>query len=482
LPQVDDELDEIRKLISDANPGPPSRPKPSAESKALIPARPKQAVPVRPKPTRVSTSRSASAVSPAPKRIINAPVQKPVTVREYDISSTGKVTMHRDNPEELDTGDMNFDVNFDFDGEYMDVPEERPLRLRREKRTGCIGGILYAAFIICIGLLLGSVLWMAAVDVLGFSSVDEAVTVVIPPDFDMDYVSERLYEAGVIRYRFLFNLYADFSNAEDKITSGSFILNRNFDYRAIVQGMTARAGVRVETTVTIPEGFTLLQIFTLLADAGVVHTADELWETATNHDFQFHFLDSDTLGERFRLEGFLFPETYNFFKASNPVTVINRMLNEFNRRFGEDYVTRAEEMGMSIRDIVNVAAMVEREAANDVERPAIASVIYNRLDNPAGIGRGEPFLEIDATLSYAVQGTDLVASPSLDHPFNTYMHPGLPPWPIANPGIASIRAALFPEETNFFFYALHVDGTHRFFRTYDEHRTFVRSPDFGRWW
>ena len=451
MPQnVDDELDEIRRLISEKNPAPPT-------SQELVPSKPRQVVPASP------------------------PVQE---VRKFDISPDGKVSKHRapaDTPI-IDVEEDDFDVNFDFEGEYQDVPEDKPVRFRREKRTGCIGGLMYAGFIICVSLVLASVLWMAAVDILGFTSVDEEVSVTIPLNFEMSQVTDILYDAGLINHRFLFNLYANFSSAEERITAGTFILNKNFDYRALVQGMTARAGVRVETTVTIPEGFTLLQIFTLLADYGVVHSADELWEVATTHNFDFHFLDPATLGERFRLEGFLFPETYNFFLASNPVTVINRLLREFDRRFTEEYVRRAEEMGMSVRDIVNVAAMIEREAANNEERPRIAAVIYNRLNNPAGIGRAQPFLEIDATLSYAVQGTDLVAHPGLDHPFNTYLHPGLPPWPICNPGIASIRAALFPLETNEFFYALHVDGTHRFFPTYSAHRAFVQSDQFGRWW
>ena len=403
------------------------------------------------------------------------------TAQKFDITPDGKISKHRDRPlvsePDLDIGNENFEVNFDFDGEYRDVPEEKPIRLRREKRTGCVGGIMYAAFIICISLVLASLIWMATVDILGFGTIDEQVSVEIPFGFEMADVSALLYDAGLIRYRWLFEIYADFSSAEERIIPGIFTLNKNFDYRALVQGMTARAGVREEVTVTIPEGFTLFQIFTLLEDHGVVHSADDLWETATYHEFDFHFLDEDTVGERYRLEGFLFPNTYNFFKASSPTPVLNRLLREFDRRFTEEYVERAEDMGLSIRDVINIAAMVEREAANDEERPRIAAVIYNRLESPLF-----PNLEIDATLSYAVQGTDQIASTTLDHPFNTYIHPGLPPWPIANPGIASIRAALFPEEdTNEYFYALHVDGTHRFFRTYPEHRAFVQSEDFGRW-
>ena len=475
-------------------------PQPAEQNSVIVPPVGRGARP----PSRASKStalvnKNTGAIAPPSLTSVSANKNK---VREYDISSTGNISASKEikevnsldikkdeklsksttrpssNDAEFDVGDESFKINFDFEGEYKDVPEEKPIRLRREKRTGCIGGIMYATFIICISLVLASVLWMFTVDVLGFGAVDEQVSVEVYPWFEMSDITDALYEAGIIRYRFLFNMYAGFSNAEERIIPGVFVLNQNFDYRAIVQGMTARAGIREEVTVTIPEGLTLLQIFTLMEDHGVVLSADDLWEAATYHDFDFHFLDEDTLGERFRLEGFLFPNTYNFFRSSSPTSVLNRLLREFDRRFTEEYVERAEEMGLSVHDIMNIAAMVEREAANDEERPRIAAVIYNRLASPQF-----PNLEIDATLSYAVQGTDQIATTALDHPFNTYTNPGLPPWPIANPGIASIRAALFPlEDTNEYFYALHVDGTHRFFRTYPEHRAFVQSDDFGRWW
>ena len=119
--------------------------------------------------------------------------------------------------------------------------------------------------------------------------------------------------------------------------------------------------------------------------------------------------------------------------------------------------------------------MIEREAGSDQERPRIAAVIYNRLNNPDNF----PRLEIDATIHYAIAGTDRPFSTDLDHPYNTYIHDGLPPGPIANPGIESIRAALYPVSTNEYFYALNRQGTHNFFRTASEHRRFVESDEYG---
>ena len=383
-----------------------------------------------------------------------------------------------DSDEFSDMGDENFDVKFDFDRAYKDAPNVRPVRVRRERRTGCAGGLMYAAFVICIGLLLASLAWMAVIDVLGFGSVDEQVSVTVPEDATLDDVIDILHENGLIRHRFLFRWYAEFSNAMDKIVPGAYILNKNFDYRALVQGMTPRAGQRVEVTVVIPEGFTLFQIFNLLEEHEVA-TAESLWEEATNHPFRHWFLNIEDqphppVGDRLRLEGFLFPDTYNFFINENPRQAINRMLNQFGRRFTEEYTERAAELGFSVRDIINIAAMIERETGSHEESPRIAAVIYNRLRNP-----NFPRLDIDATIWYAIEGTDIPFSVTLDHPFNTRVHPGLPPGPIANPGMASIRAALFPMTTNEYFYALNLQGTHNFFRTYAQHREFVHSDQFA---
>ncbi|MDR2590059.1 MAG: endolytic transglycosylase MltG [Oscillospiraceae bacterium] len=385
--------------------------------------------------------------------------------------NTSFVIEDAENEEEY--GSAGFKMKFDFESAYRDVPNNRPLRQRREKRTGLVGGLMFMVFILCIAVVFASIAWMATIDILGFASEDELVHVQVPNEFDLNDIIDLLYEANLIRYKALFRLYAEYSEAEAKISPGSYVLNRNYDYRALVQGMTARAGVRVEVSVTIPEGFTLSQIFRRLEDEGVC-SAEDLWYTATHHDFNFYFLDNTTLGNRLRLEGFLFPDTYNFFLDSTPTQVISRMLREFDRRFTEQYIERATHLGYTVREIVIIASMIEREAGNDEERSRIAAVIYNRLNSP-----NFPRLEIDATIHYAIADTGIPFSISLDSPFNTYVHDGLPPGPIANPGIASIHAALYPDSTREFYYALNRNGTHNFFTNYTDHNNFVNSPEYG---
>jgi UPF0755 protein len=373
----------------------------------------------------------------------------------------------------LDRGNEDFRMNFDFDGEYRDVPEDKPIRHRREKRTGCLGGFLYAAFIICICLLLASLAWLAATDVLGLGKEDTVVQVTIPEDYDIGTVADILHKNGLIKYEFLFKIYADFSDASEKIKDGTYQLNTNFDYRALVNGMTSKGGKKVEVDVTIPEGHTLAQIFKLF-DANEVCSEEELWETAANYDFDYDFLDSATLGDKHRLEGYLFPDTYTFYVGDSPTRAIDKMLSNFEKKFTDEFVTRAGEMGYTVNQIITIASMIEKEAGGDDERDTIASVIYNRLNSS-----NFPHLQIDATIHYAIAETGEAFSTEIDSPYNTYRAEGLPPGPISNPGINSIRAALYPEDTKYYYYALNKQGTHEFFKDGDSHSAFVNSDEYG---
>ncbi|MDR3278690.1 MAG: endolytic transglycosylase MltG [Oscillospiraceae bacterium] len=365
----------------------------------------------------------------------------------------------------------DFKISFDFDREYRDLPENRPLRQRREKRTGCLGGMLFAAFIICVSLVLAALAWLVVTDVLGFGGSDEVVQITIPKNFDADTVAEILSENGLIKYKFLFKLYNNISKDNKKIVPGTYELQMSYDYHALVIGMSAR-GTRVEVTVTIPEGFTMAQIFDRFESKGVC-SAEELWAAAADHDFDYDFLDDKTLGERYRLEGYLFPDTYKLFINDTPTHAISKLLDNFKAKFNQDCKDAAEALGYSMRDIVIVASMIESEAGDDSDRPLIASVIYNRLNS------GEfPHLQIDATIYYAIAETGEAFSTELDSPYNTYQCVGLPAGPISNPGIMSIKAALEPQSTGYYYYALSRAGHHEFFTDYDAFLAFLASDDF----
>lgn len=353
---------------------------------------------------------------------------------------------------------------------------------RRRYRTGCMGALLYFAFVLCISVMLAAAGWLAANDVLSLNKPELSAEITVREGESIDEIAGDLEQAGIIKYKRLFKLFAKISKVEEKnkIDPGTYTLSSSLDYRAIITGMQQGidwASLEKESVrVLIPEGRTMAQTFAILEEAGVC-SADQLTECATEHDFEYRFLSEDTLGDEKRLEGYLFPDTYDFYLDSAPETVIVKLLDNFNSRVTEEMYQQAERMGYSMHDIVTIASLIEKEAGADSERATIASVIYNRLNS-----NYYPYLEIDATVLYALGETKTDISReelNIDSPYNTYNHEGLPPGAIANPGLASIRAALAPEETGYYFYALGKNGTHEFFSTYSQFSSFINSSEFG---
>lgn len=346
-----------------------------------------------------------------------------------------------------------------------------PKKAKKTKQGGCLGGLLYFLFIVGASLLLATVGWVCANDVLGLIKDDVEATVEIPENYTLSEVAEQLGDKGIINYPWLFKLYAGFSNADEKIAPGSYEIRADLDYRAIVYAMRASSSYRSTVWVTIPEGYTLDQILETLADSKVAKLED-LKQSAANDDFDYEYLQDIPKGEK-RLEGFLYPDTYEFYINENPKSALNKMLYTFDSKFTAEWREKAADMGYSIRDIVTVASMIEKESAGAEESATIASVIYNRLNSS-----DFPKLQIDATIQYFLPERKENLSLddlAIDNPYNTYLYEGLPPGPIASPGFSSLKAALYPADTKYYFYILDTDGTHHFSKTKREHDEFKAS-------
>lgn len=369
---------------------------------------------------------------------------------------------------------------------------------KNENKSGLAGGALYFLFVISVSIILACLAWAAATDVLGFKSSDTVAQITLDKDrfayqevkvkdddgsiktkkvhyADMSYVADQLKDNGIIKYKWLFKLFGSVYNADEKIDPGTYELKAIYDYKALVKKMTSGSAAMVTKKITFPEGYTMRQIFKKL-DAEGVCDYDELMDAAANSTFNYSFLEGTEKGDANRLEGFLFPDTYEFYEGMPAATAINKLLEVFHYKMTAEMLEWQEESGYTMREIVTIASMIEKEAANDTEQYTIASVIYNRLkkDWP---------LQIDSTTLYEYpdhEGAPTAEMLAKDSPYNTRISKGLPPSPICSPGITSIRAALQPSSTNYMYYALNTaTGQHEFFKTADAFNAFVATQNYG---
>ena len=309
---------------------------------------------------------------------------------------------------------------------------------------------------------------------LALNKTSTSATITVEDENDFGSVVDQLKTNNIIEHTVLFRLFAAVTGGDDEIAQGTYVVDSDMDYRALLNSLSSSSSNRKEVEVTITEGMTVQQIFQLLEEEGV-STVDKLNDMAANHDYAFSFLQDIPLGDPNRLEGYLFPDTYDFYMGEDARYVINKMLVNFDSRVNDDIRAQIEETGYSIREILTIASMIEKET-DGTDRANIASVIYNRLNNTSGGTNG--YLQIDATIQYVLPEGEIVSEEdyqTVQSPYNTYLNRGLPPGPIANPGMESIMAALNPNSTNYYYYALGDDGVHHFFSSYSEHQAFLNS-------
>ena len=355
-------------------------------------------------------------------------------------------------------------------------PERRPApqRRRRNKRSPLSNSMLYIVMVCAVSIVLAAVGWSLANDMLALNKDKVTATIVVDDENDFGSVVDQLKDNDIIKYKGLFRLFSALSGGSDKIAQGSYLVDTDMDYRAILNSLGSGSSSRVEVSVTIQEGLTVRQIFELLEKEGV-STVEKLNDMAANHDYAFSFLEDIPLGDPNRLEGYLFPDTYNFYMGEDPKYVINKMLVNFDSKVDDSMRQKIADKGYTIQELLAVASMIEKET-DGTDRTTIASVIYNRLNNPGAGTTGH--LNIDATIQYVLPEGEIVSEEdyyTVESPYNTYLNKGLPPGPIANPGLESIMAALNPESTNYYYYALGDDGVHHFFTSYSEHQAFLNS-------
>jgi UPF0755 protein len=299
-------------------------------------------------------------------------------------------------------------------------------------------------------------------------TLKEDITVTIPEGSGAKVIAETLAQNRVIKNAPAFVYYIKKQNAATDLRPGTYIFNSGTVTFENILADLLKGGIDENSViVTIPEGMTMFQIAELLSSKNIVNKETFL-KCAAELDPPYEYIENSKDYTKF--EGFLFPATYAFPKSFTEKEVIAEMLNKFDKVWNDKYRTRAKELGFTAKEIITIASLIEREAKIDYERPIISSVIHNRLK----IGMR---LQIDATIQYILgkQKAKLLYSDlEIESPYNTYLHEGLTPTPIAAPGEACIKAALYPENTEYLYYRTKKsdNGEHFFSKTLEEHNSY----------
>lgn len=294
---------------------------------------------------------------------------------------------------------------------------------------------------------------------------DESYAVItIPSGASTTKIAEILKEKDLIKNVTAFKMLSKDLSADGKMMAGDYYLSRSMNSKAMIEKFVS-GDVYIETLkFTIPEGYEIRQIADKLSEEDIIDR-EKFYDVLKNHKFDYDFIDEKVIENNY--EGFLFPDTYEIPIDSDEIYIINLMLKRFDSIYGDEFKSKAEEMGMSTYDVVTFASIVEREAKLDSERSLVSGVFHNRLK----IGMA---FQSCATVQYILQERKEILTYDdieIESPYNTYIYKGLPPSPIACPGEKSIRATLYPEQSDYLYFVASKenDGSHIFSKTYKEH-------------
>ncbi len=303
----------------------------------------------------------------------------------------------------------------------------------------------------------------------GGVDIESDITVEVPNGAGAAAVAELLAENGVIKYPAVFRLESKLGGYDGQYQPGAVTVRSGMSYGDILNALVTSD--RDTVRVVIPEGYEITQIVTALHDAGL-SGADDFMDALDPSLYDYKFLEG--LPDReVKLEGYLFPATYEIPSTYTGRDIVNLMLKTFDNMFKQEYYDRAAEMGMTVDEIVTMASIVERETNADSERAKVAGVFYNRKNSGMK-------LQSCATVQYVLgerKPVLSIADTEIDSPYNTYKYAGLPVGPICNPGEECIKAALYPEATDAYYFCLSKSGEHIFSATYEEHVAAMESND-----
>lgn len=368
-------------------------------------------------------------------------------------------------------------------------PQDAPKKKKKKKSGtwGCLKGIIYGVLVIGISGVLAYFAVTGGIDITGLNKDSHVVDVVIPQGASTQTVAEVLKEGGLIDQPLIFRLYSKLTKADGTYQPGTFSLRPDMGYSEIISTLQS-AKPRESVRVTIPEGSTLDDIAQLLSEANVC-TAADFFDAVVNGDYSDYDFVADIptaadgeeyAGRIYRLEGYMFPDTYEFFENSSGETVVRKFLDNFDVRLDTSLRTAIKAQDMTLDEAMILASIIQGEAASKSDMAGVSRVLWNRLNNPEEY----PYLQMDSTGDYVERlYPQIDGIPIVNTAYDTYKRKGLPAGPINNPGLDAINALLFPSEdpdvVDCYYFATASDGTTYFSETYEEHVRICRRYNIG---
>lgn len=318
-------------------------------------------------------------------------------------------------------------------------------------------------------------------DVLALNRSEEVVKITIPQDSTTSSIIDILSDEGLVKQKlfckvyyelvdFLKNINEDDEPAEPVYLSGVYYVQKNLGLEGYLNEFKEVQKTADTINLVFPEGWTIYQMFDKIAEFGVC-SKEQLIASISETDFEYKFINDipDNSNRTFKLEGYMYPATYEFYEKSDANTIIRKFLEASESRWTEEYEAQRIELGLSRDEVIIIASIIQREAANKEQMGLVSSVLHNRLDNSVSW----PLLGCDSTANYiskyVAPNVSQLEAVSYENSYDTYSQPGLPPGPVCNPGDDAIHAALFPEDTNYYYFRHDKYGKIYMARTQSEH-------------
>lgn len=356
--------------------------------------------------------------------------------------------------------------------ERLRLKEKRKNKKRKKKTHGRLAFALIMVTLVISVAVLGALGFIAiGTEVLGLDRSNSEFSVEIPENSGTEAIANILEQEGIIENPTLFRVVSKLKGADGTYIAGSHKLSPNMTYSDIIKVLQEEAiNPREFVNITFPEGIRLVDAAAKLEEANVC-SAEEFIRVFNSKTFGFDFEEKVLVSPKklYKMEGYFFPDTYQFYLEEDPANVAKKVCKNFEYKITPDLYGRMEDMGLTLEETLTLASIVQKEAGDSYNMKLVASVFHNRLNNPDEY----PLLQSDPTSNYVeevVVPNLEIYSDSICEAYDTYRGGGLPPGPICNPGIDAIEAVLYPRETNYYYFCSDLETGEFFYaETLDEH-------------